>query len=428
LTPDSPREIVGSEAAVPKLTAVAVRSASKPGRYADGGGLYLQVQGAAQKSWLFRFTLRGRARQMGLGPAVGERAVTLAQAREKARDAHDLLKQGIDPLERRRAAEAAEKARQPGQTFRAVADLYFAAHSAGWRNAKHRAQWRTTMESYAYPAFGGRSVAEVDTGAVMAALEPIWRAKPETASRVRGRVEAVLDYAKARGWRDGENPARWRGHLSNLLPARHRIARVEHHVALPWREVGLFVADLRRRSGTAALALELIVLTAARSGEALGMRWGEVDFDRAVWTVPAERMKGGREHRVPLSPAALAVLQRMEPLRPKVGGEDALVFPGTRRGRSLSNKALPMVLRRMKHGDLTVHGFRSTFRDWCAEAISYPRELAEATLAHALRDKVEAAYQRGDLLERRRRLMEEWAEFCAKAAPAAGAVVPLRRA
>jgi integrase len=302
-----------------------------------------------------------------------------------------------------------------------VAELYIAAHERGWRNPTHRAQWRATLNAYVHPTIGDLAVASIATDDVLRVLQPIWQAKPETASRVRGRIEAVLDYAAARGWRQGENPARWRGHLANLLPARAKVARVVHHAALPWQEIGAFMARLRQHRATAARALEFTVLTAARTGEVIGARWPEVGMDAAVWTVPAERMKGHRAHRVPLSAAALAVLRHMLPLRPAEG--DGFVFPGLRPGKPLSNMAMLKLLERMGHGDLTVHGFRSAFRDWCEEATHTPQAVAEAALAHAVADKVEAAYRRGDLFAKRAALMEEWAAFCAKAP---GAVVALR--
>ena len=305
-----------------------------------------------------------------------------------------------------------------------MADAYIAAHEASWRNAKHRQQWRNTLDTYADPILGKLPVAQVEVGDVMRVLEPLWREKTETASRLRGRIESVLDYATARGWRSGENPARWRGHLDNLLPARSKVAKVEHHAALPWREIGAFMAALAEEEGVSALALRFAILTAARTGEVIGARWSEIDMQAAVWTVPADRMKAAREHRVPLSDAALDVLREVAKLRTEPEA-DGFVFPGGKAGKPLSSMALLMLLRRMERGDLTAHGFRSTFRDWCAEATNYPREVAEAALAHTLRDKTEAAYQRGDLMEKRRRLMAEWATFCARPAPA-GEVVPLR--
>lgn len=293
-------------------------------------------------------------------------------------------------------------------TFDACAAAYIGAHETGWRNAKHRDQWRNTLSTYANPVFGSRPVQAIDVGLVMKALEPIWQTKPETASRLRGRIEAVLDWATVRGYRQGDNPARWRGHLDKLLPARNKIRSVEHHAALPYDETAEFLAMLRSQEGIGARALEFLILTAARTGEVIGAQRDEIDLDEKVWIVPAARMKAGREHRVPLSPAAVAVLERM-----KESCEGDFVFPGGRRNKPLSNMALLAVLRRMGRGDLTAHGFRSTFRDWAAERTNFPREVAEAALAHTVGDKVEAAYRRGDLFDKRRQLMEAWARFSA---------------
>jgi integrase len=409
-----------------RLTAVAAKAlvaAGRPGAHADGGNLYLRIAGPSAAKWTLRYMLAGRAREMGLGAydPDGRRGLTLAEARAAAADAQRLLRDGVDPLAHRRAeAEAAEvraaEADAKSRTFREAAGLYVAAHDAGWRNPKHRAQWRATLDAYAHPLIGELPVGEIDTDHILRCLNPIWTAKPETAARVRGRIEAVLDYAAARGWRAGQNPARWRGHLSNLLPRRSKVAPVEHHAALPWREMGAFMARLRAQGGTAARALEFCVLTATRTGETIGARWSEVDLEAAVWTVPAGRMKAGKEHRVPLSGAAVAVLRAMAPLRPEEG--DGFVFPGGKADGPLSSMAMLMLLRRMGRGDLTVHGFRSAFRDWCEEATSTPHAVSEAALAHAIGDKVEAAYRRGDLFAKRRALMEEWARFCAEA-PAA---------
>jgi integrase len=414
------------------LTAAKVRTA-KPGRYVDGDGLMLFVRSPDARFWLLRYSHGGKRREAGLGRAgEGPNDVTLAEARQKAADMRRLLKAGIDPLAQRDADAAAVKAAAQeaaahAMTFREVADLYLNAHNAGWRNAKHRMQWRNTLATYADPHMGDLPAGDVETAHVMAALEPIWTTKPETATRVRGRIEAVLDYAKARGWRTGENPARWRGHLANLLPARDKVARVEHHAALPWRDVGAFMVALgeREAGSVAALALRLTILTAARSGEVLGARWAEIDTTEAVWTVPAERMKAGREHRVPLTDAALTELRQVAELRTN-NAADAFVFPGQKPSKGLSVMAMAMVLRRMDRGDLTVHGFRSSFRDWCAEQTSFDRDTAEAALAHTLRDKTEAAYRRGDLFDKRRRLMEAWAAFCACPTMPAE-VVPIRQ-
>jgi integrase len=390
-----------------KLAAIALQKPMKPGMHADGGGLYLQVTASGAKSWIFRFMLHGRAREMGLGPL---HTISLAEARERARECRKLRLDGIDPVEARKAKRAEERlAAATAMTFEQCAARYIAAHRAGWRNPKHAAQWPSTLKTYAYPVFGSLPVALIDVGLVMKTLEPVWQTKPETASRVRGRIEAVLDWARVRGYRDGENPARWRGHLDKLLPARAKVRKVEHHSALPYPEIGEFVASLRRQEGVAARALEFLILTAARTGEVIGARWSEFDTAEKLWTVPADRMKAGKEHRVPLSGAAMATLEGMQAIR--ADGDDH-VFPGGRRGKPLSNMAMLKLLQRMERGDLTAHGFRSSFRDWAAERTSYPREVAEIALAHTVGDKVEAAYRRGDLFAKRRRLMEEWARHC----------------
>jgi integrase len=341
---------------------------------------------------------------MGLGPL---RLVSLAEAREEAQLWRKLRYKGADPIAARRA-EKAEKRLEAARaiSFRQCAERYIAAHRAGWKNAKHAAQWPATLATYAYPVFGDFAVQSVDVALVMQALEPIWQQKPETASRVRQRIEAVLDWAKSCGFRQGENPARWRGHLENLLPAPGKIRQVEHHAALPYGEIGAFMAALREQQGIAARALELTILTAARTGEVISASWEEFDLAAGMWTVPAGRMKGQRDHRVPLAAPALALLTTMHKTR-----TGAVVFTGARRGKPISNMAMLMLLRRMGHGELTAHGFRSTFRDWAAECTNFPREIAEMALAHVVSDKVEAAYRRGDLLTKRRQLMEAWARF-----------------
>jgi integrase len=359
---------------------------------------------------------------MGLGPLD---AVTLADARVKALDARRLRLAGVDPINARNDALAEARLEAAKSiTFRDAAERYMEAHKAGWRSAKHGDQWRTTLETYAYPVFGDLPVQGVDVALVMKVLEPIWGTRTETASRVRGRIESVLDWAAARGYRLGENPARWRGHLQNLLPRRSRVRKVEHLPALPYGEVGAFMADLRRQQGTAASALEFLILTACRTGEGVGARWREFNTGEGVWTVPAERVKSGREHRVPLSPPSLAVINAMQTVRTTERG-DGFVFPGGKRSRPLSNTALMAVVKRLGRSDITVHGFRSTFRDWAAERTNYPREVAEMALGHAVSDKVEAAYRRSDLFEKRRRLMVEWARFCGVRVQA-GKVVAIR--
>jgi integrase len=419
-----------------RLQAVAVKAlvaAGKPGAHADGGNLYLRVADAGAGKWTLRYMLGGKSREMGLGAfdADGKTGLTLAQAREAAEEPRALLRSGLDPIaeRERKAAEAQAEAAQAvasaaakARTFRDVAAQYLAAHSPGWKNAKHRAQWTATLTAYAYPHIGDRPVDTITTEDVLTCLQPIWNAKPETATRLRGRVEAVLGYAATMGWRSADNPARWRGHLSNLLPRRSKVRKVEHHPALPWAEIASFMADLRKRPGTAARALEFCILTATRTGETLGARWSEIDLGAGVWTVPADRMKASREHRVPLSDAARAIIVAMAPLCPKDG--DGFLFPGAADGRPLSSMSMLMLLRRMKRADLTVHGFRSAFRDWCEEATSTPHAVAEAALAHVVSDKVEAAYRRGDLFQKRARLMADWADFCAKAPATVAALRP----
>jgi integrase len=398
-----------------KLSALKVKALTAPGRHGDGAGLWLQVRDAERRSWLLRYAVGGKARQMGLGAFP---QVSLAEAREAAQKARAAIRSGIDPIEARRQAAIETRHAAAGLTFRKVADKYLAAHAAAWRNAKHRGQWEATLAA-ACVTLGNMKVNAVQTGDVMRVLEPIWQQKPQTASRLRGRIESVLDYATAHGWRTGENPARWRGHLAKLLPPTSKLQRVKHHPALSWQEIGAFMVELRDQGGVAARALEFTILTAARTGETIGARWAEINADTAIWTIPGDRMKAGREHRVPLSQAALTVLNAMRPF-----GE-GFVFSGGSGAGGLSSMAMLMLLRRMERSNLTVHGFRSTFRDWCAEVTNYPREVAEQALAHVLADKVEAAYRRGDLFDKRRRLMDEWASFCARKSTTAE-VVPIR--
>ena len=330
---------------------------------------------------------------MGLGSLE---MVSLAEARDAALVARRQIRDGVEPLQAKRQKKLEQGSRNRS-TFREVAEMYVAAHKAGWKNAKHAWQWDATLKGQAFPIFGDKPVGTVDTGDVMRALEPIWHTTSETASRLRGRIEVILDYAKARGWREGENPARWRGYIQNLLPARDRIPKVQHHPALPWREMGAFMADLQAEAGIGARAMEFIILTAVRTGEAFLATWGEVDLKAKLWRIPAWRMKAGVEHTVPLSIPAMAVLQSL-----KLDGSRPtdFLFPGKRTGKPLSNMAGAMLLRRMNRRDITVHGFRSTFRDWTADTTAYPREVAEAALAHIVGNKVEAAYRRSDLLAR----------------------------
>jgi integrase len=399
----------GTKHVTGKLSATRVERERTPGRYADGGGLYLQVGPTGGKSWLFRYMLAGKAREMGLGPVD---SLELAKARKAAERCREQLNAGVDPIEAREADRAAGKAAAALElakvrTFKDCAESYIKAHRDGWKNAKHADQWTNTLTEYAYPVLGALPVSKVDTGLVLQVLEPIWKTKAETASRVRGRIESVLDWARVRKYREGENPARWRGHLDKLLAKRSKVAKVQHHPALPYAEAGQFVKALRGLEGISARALEFIILTAARTSEAIGAKWDEFDLKAGTWTIPADRMKARRPHTVPLSPAALAILEAMK--AHKVG---EFVFPGAKAGKSISNMACLKVLERMKRGDLTVHGFRSTFRDWAAECTNFPREVAEAALAHTIGDKVEAAYRRGDLIAKRRALMEAWAKHC----------------
>ena len=388
-----------------KLTALAVTRAKKPGVYGDGGGLYLQVAPGGARSWIFRFQIKRQRRYMGLG---GLADVTLSEARRKAAEARKVLADGIDPIEaaRAQAKDLAAKSAN-ATTFQEATERYVAAHASGWKNAKHSAQWTSTLQTYAFPVFGDVSVSSVDVNMVLKVLEPIWADKNETARRVRGRIEAILDWASARNMRTGDNPARWRGLLMHLLAKRSKVSAVMHHAALPYTTIGEFMATLGDQEGIAAKALEFTILTAARTSEVIGARWQEIDLDAAIWTVPADRIKAGKEHRVPLSAPAVAIAKAMSKTR-----QSEFVFPGGRRERPLSNMAMAGVLKRMGRDDITVHGFRSCFRDWAAEQTNYPREVAEMALAHAVGDKVEAAYRRGDLFEKRKKLMAAWSKFC----------------
>lgn len=391
---------------VNRLTDRTIRAAG-PGIYGDGGNLWLRVQPSGARGWLFRYKIDRRAHNMGLGPYPD---VTLAEARELAQQYRRLVRQGIDPIDRRRQERAQAKL-TTGRTFREVADEYLVTNRKNWSNPKHAAQWRSTLEAYAFPVIGETPVADIGLPAILAILRPIWETRTETASRVRGRIEAVLDYAAVHGWRHGDNPARWRGFLDQVLPERSKVAPVQHHAALNWREAPAFWGDLAHLDGMAATALRWIMLTAARSGEARGATWAEIDLDHPagpIWTVPAPRMKTKREHRVPLAPPAIEILNHMRPL---MSGPSSPVFPGQRRGRPLSDASLAKVLDRLGRSDLTVHGMRSCFRDAIGETGVFEPELAEAALAHTLGNKVTQAYARGDLLARRRRLMIAWAAY-----------------
>jgi integrase len=376
-----------------RLTDTAARSDRlKAGRHSDGGGLYLNVSPSGSKSWVFMWVRGGKRREMGIGTYP---AVSLAKARKLAEANRAAVEEGRDPI--------AERAKETEPTFGECADAFVAGMEASWRNEKHRAQWRMTLTDYCAP-IRSRRVSQVTTQDVLSVLTPIWSEKPETASRLRGRVERVLDYAKAKGWREGENPALWRGHLKNVLPVRQKLTR-GHHAAMPYAEVPAFVVRLRASEAMAARALEFTILTAGRSGETRGATWPEIDLEKALWVIPAHRMKAGKEHRVPLPPRAVDLLRDLHELR-----TSELVFPGQKKGRPLSVMAMDMLLRRMKV-DVTVHGFRSAFRDWAGEETGFPRDVAEQALAHAVGDATERAYRRGDALEKRRKLMDAWAGY-----------------
>jgi integrase len=397
-----------------RLTALKVSKLTKPGLYGDGGGLTLQITPTGAKSWLFRYMVAGRPFAMGLGPI---HTVSLAEARQKALEARKLRLDGVNPLTAKKQSQvAAALASAKMMTFDQCAEAYILAHKASWKNAKHGEQWTNTLKTYASPVFGRLPVAEIDTGLVVKCLAPIWESKTETASRLRGRIESVLGWATTSGYRTGENPARWKGHLENLLATISKTSRTKHHPSLPWQRIGAFMAALRVREGVAARAVEFAILTACRSGEVRGARWAEFDTVGKVWTIPADRMKARREHEVPLSDAALALLESMP-------NDGEIVFAGTR-GQPLSDMSLTAVLRRMNGNDrlvwadangegITVHGFRSSFRMWAAETTNYPREVAEHALAHQLPDAVERAYQRGSQFAKRAALMAEWAAYCA---------------
>lgn len=401
-----------------KLTALEVSRLVTPGMHRVDDHLYLQVRSRTSRSWIVRYTLEGRPGYLGLG---GLNKLSLADARKKAAEALASLGNGIDPVKQKRAAkQRRELEAAKCVTFREAADRYVALHRESWRSEKHRAQWDGTLAAYAFPIIGNLPVQEIDTGLVMRVLEPIWAEKPETASRLRGRIETVLSWAQARGYRTGDNPARWRGHVENLLPAKSKVRKVRHHPALPYTEIGAFMLELSAREGIASSMLQFAILTAARTGEVLGAQWSEIDLKQRVWTIPGDRMKAGREHRVPLSDAAIAIILDMAAIK-----QSDLIFPGVKSGEPLSNMAMLATLRRMDRADLTTHGFRSTFRVWAADQPGNWRDVAEAALAHVVGDDTERAYNRGDLFEKRRKLMDAWATYCDRV-PVSGDVVPMR--
>jgi integrase len=404
-----------------KLSARALRQkATLPGLHADGGNLYLQVSESGAASWIFRYKRAGKATDVGLGSF---KTRSIKRAREKATELRDMLLDGRDPLAEKHEARALlSAARAKAMTFNQCAEAYIEAHRAGWRNAKHADQWQNTLTTYCGPVFGALPIEKVDLPLVMKVLEPIWQTKTETASRLRGRIEAVLGWATVRGYRSGDNPARWKGHLDKLLPQRSKVQKVEHHAALPYAEIGAFMRDLRAQNGVAAKALEFQILTCSRPGEVRGALWSEIDKAAKLWIVPASRMKANKDHRVPLSARAIEIL---EEVAERTDGE--LVFPGRKEGKPLSDATLIAVMERMGRTGLTSHGFRSTFRDWAAEQTNFPHEMAEMALAHTIGNKAEAAYRRGDLFEKRLRMAEAWARYCSTVDTARNIVVPIHR-
>jgi integrase len=422
-----------------KLNALKVAREKRAGLYGDGGGLYLQVSTSGARSWLFRYwipqcdpttaeilrdhrtnRLKGRTREMGLGSCA---TVSLAEARQRALECRKLRENDVDPIDAREAAKhEAALERAKSLKFKDAAEAYIAAYRGAWKNDKHAAQWPATLKTYVYPVIGEFPLQLIDTTLVMKVIEPLWSEKPETAGRLRGRIESVLDWATVRGYRAGDNPARWRGHLDKLLPARSKVHKIKHHSALPYAELPAFLVKLREQGGVAARALEFTILTSARTSETIGARRAEIDRKNKIWIVPADRMKAGKEHRVPLSARALALLDEVKGAD---GNKQHFAFPGRAPDQPLSNMAMLKLLERMGRTDLTVHGFRSTFRDWAAERTNFPNEVVEMALAHVIDDKTEAAYRRGDLFEKRRQLMSAWTNYCASA-EAHGKVADLR--
>lgn len=396
-----------------KLTALSVSKAKKRGLYGDGGGLYLQVGPVGNKAWLFRYMQHGKAHSLGLGAL---HAVPLADARVKAADCRKLLAAGLDPLDaKKQNLLQARLAAARGTTFEACAKAYIEAHKASWRQERHARQWDQALSKHAYPIVGKLPVQAVDTALVVKVLEPIWQKKTETAKRLRGRIECILDWAKVREFRKGENPARWRGHLENLLARPSKLIRGEHFAALPYTKINAFLQSLGKQPGLGAQALKLVIYTACRSREVLEATWDEIDLDGKIWTIPGERMKTGREHRIPLTAPALAIIKELkrDHERREDKEQSLYLFPSPKNGDiPLSNVVMLALLKRMNKRDITVHGFRSSFRDWAAEQTNFPREVSEAALAHAIESRVEAAYRRSDLFDKRRLLMDKWARYC----------------
>jgi integrase len=404
-----------------RLTALKVTRTLRRGLYADGGGLYLQVARNGSRSWLYRYRLNGKTRHMGLGSLD---VVSLADARTAALGCRRLCQAGVDPIVQRDSSLAeARQVAACAMTFDQCAGLYIEAHRSGWRSPKHAAQWRTTLKTYAGPVLGSLPIQMVDVPAILKVIQPIWPKKPETASRLRGRIEAVLNWAASRGLRQGENPARWKGHLEMLLPKISKVRKVKHHAALSYEKIADFIQSLRNQPGIAARALEFAILTGGRTAEVIGAKWSEVNSDDSIWTIPGIRMKGGKEHRVPLSSGATDILNQMLKIR---RGDS--IFPGVKKNKPLSNMAMLVLLRRMGWAKvITVHGFRTTFRVWADERTSFSSDAAELAIAHTISNKVQAAYRRTDLLDKRRILMQAWDEYCSKTTVADEVVVPIRK-
>jgi integrase len=405
---------------VKRLKDMQIRRLSKPGSYPDGEGLYLQVRTSGAKDWFYRYEVDGKGRKRGLGSYP---TISLEQARDDALECRQLRQQGIDPVDyakAQRQKEALDEAKS--FTFKECALAYINSHQQGWKNRKHESQWRNTLDTYAYPTIGDIGVQDIDIGLVLDVLEPIWYEKTETASRVRQRIENILDWATVKQYRSGDNPALWRGRLDKLLPKRVKVQKPVHFPAMDYRELPGYFQALRKRDSVATRALAFTILTAARNGEARAVTSDELDLKGKVWTIPDNRMKADREHRVPLSAEALKIIKEMEPFKRHT---DHFIFPGQAHAKPISEASLLKIVKQQDK-TLTVHGFRSTFRDWCAEQTSFPREVAEAALAHSIRDKTEAAYQRGDLFEKRRRLMDQWMQYCLKGKGKAK-VVPIRK-
>ncbi len=416
-----------------RLTAQAVKRLKQPGLYNDGGGLCLRIKPTGGKFWAFRYMLNGTAREMGLG---AEHTIPLAEAREKATGYRKLLDAGVDPINTRKSEKSkklTEEAR--ALTFKQCAEVYVEAHKESWRNAKHAQQWENTLKTYAYPIIGDVLVRDIDDVFVTKVLEQknkafkdgktLWQARTETASRLRGRIEKILDWATVKKYRQGENPARWQGHLKITMGAGSKAQGIKHQPALPYAQIGDFMVSLKEQDGIAPLSLMFTIMTAARTSETIGATWDEIDLKKKVWTVPASRIKGGREHRVPLSKAVLGILEPLKKLHDKLDKDERSnwVFPSNRRRRPLSNMAMLALLKRMERKDITVHGMRSSFRDWAAEQTNFPREIAEAALAHISGDKTEASYLRTDHFEKRRLLLDAWARYCETPSASKGKVV-----